>query len=314
MGLTLLVLAAGMGSRFGGPKQLERFGPGGETMMDYAIYDALAAGFDRVVFVIRRALAAEFRAGVGSRYERRIAVDYVFQEMDDLPAGFVVPAGRRKPWGTAHAIWSARTSVREPFANVNADDYYGKNAFRVMAQHLQKFPMAGSLPEYCVVGYPVRETLSDHGGVARAICEIDDQGFLVSLTERFGLKRAGERCQYVDEAGDVRILRGDEVVSMNMMGFAPTVFAQLERHLAAFLEGRGPSRDGEPEFLLPEVVGKLIAEKTAQMRVLPTTDTWFGVTYAQDKPAVTKRLAEMVKQGDYPSPIWQHPVPPLEIS
>jgi hypothetical protein len=305
MGLTLLVLAAGLGRRFGGAKQLERFGPAGETMMDYAIYDALAAGFDRVVFVIRRALAADFRAAVCSRYERRIAVDYVFQEIDDLPGGFVVPTGRGKPWGTAHAIWSARTCVREPFANVNADDYYGKHAFRVMAQNLRKPPIAGSLPEYYVVGYPVRGTLSDHGGVARAICEIDDQGFLVSLTERCGLKRAGGTCKYVDETGTERMLRGDEVVSMNMMGFTPTVFEQFERHLATFLEARGPTRDGEPEFMLPEVVGQLIAEKTARMRVLPTPDAWFGVTYAQDKPAVTQLLAEMVQRGDYPSPIWR---------
>jgi hypothetical protein len=304
MGLTLLVLAAGLGSRFGGSKQLARFGPGGETMMDYAIYDALAAGFDRVVFVIRRALEAEFRATVGSRYERRIAVDYVFQEIDDLPAGFVAPAGRRKPWGTAHAIYCARTRVCEPFANVNADDFYGQHAFRVMAQSLRQSSISGSLPEYYVVGYPVLSTLSDHGGVSRAICELDDEGFLLSLTERCGLVRAGTTGKYVDQAGAERILRGDEVVSMNMMGFTPTVFGQLERQLAVFLEQAHP-REGEPELVLPEVIGKLIAQKAARMRVLPTPDAWFGVTYAQDKPAVTHLLAEMVKRGDYPSPIWR---------
>jgi hypothetical protein len=302
MGLTLLVLAAGLGRRFGGAKQLERFGPGGETMMDYAIYDALAAGFDRVVFVIRRALETEFRAAVGSRYERRIAVDYVFQEIDDLPAGLVAPAGRRKPWGTAHAIYCARTRVREPFVNVNADDFYGKHAFRAMAQSLRQSSLPGSLPEYYVVGYPVLATLSDHGGVARAICELDDQGLLSSLTERNGLEKSGGTCKYVDEAGAERMLRGDEVVSMNMMGFTPTVFPQLERHLVEFLEAR--KLDGEPELLLPEVVGKLIAEQSARMRVLPTPDAWFGVTYAQDKPAVTRLLAKLVERGDYPSPIW----------
>jgi hypothetical protein len=300
---TLLVLAAGMGSRYGGLKQIARFGPGGETLMDYAIYDALAAGFAKVVFVIRRSFGADFRAGVGSKYEGRVAVDYVFQEMSSLPQGFGTFAERTRPWGTAHAIWCARDVVREPFACVNADDYYGKSAFRVMAAHLSAPGVPGPRPEYSVVGYPVLQTLSEHGGVTRALCELDGEGYLTALTERAGMERSGATGRYLDESGATRVLKGDEVVSMNMMGFSPAVFAQLERELLAFLESqrRSPSN---AECVLPVVMGKLIKNGAARMRVLPITDAWFGVTHAEDKAGVTRRIAEMVARGDYPSPIW----------
>jgi hypothetical protein len=299
---TLLILAAGMGSRYGGLKQIDRFGPNGETIMDYALYDALAAGFAKVVFVIRHDFESDFRAVVGSKYESRVSVDYVFQELDELPPGFTVPSGRTKPWGTAHAIWCARRCVRDPFVSVNADDYYGKGAFKAVAQHLVR-PGAERLPEYCVVGYPVLQTLSEHGAVARAICEIDEEGFLRALVERTRVERSGGTGRYVDEAGNVCILKGDEVVSMNMLGFSPSVFDQLERHLTRFLEVQNRT-PGNSECLIPVAVNEILKEKAARMRVLPTADAWFGVTHAKDKPAAIETIREMVKRGEYRSPIW----------
>jgi hypothetical protein len=304
---TLLILAAGMGSRYGGLKQIDRFGPSGETITDYALYDALAAGFAKVVFVIRHDFESDFRAVVGSKYENRVSVDYVFQELDDLPPGFAAPAGRTKPWGTAHAIWCARRCVKEPFVSINADDYYGKSAFKAVAKHLMQTAAAygdpGRLPEYCLVGYPVLQTLSEHGAVARAICEVDEEGFLRALVERTGMERLGDTGKYVDEAESVRVLNGDEVVSMNMLGFSPAVFDQLERHLIRFLNVQKRTQDNS-ECLIPVVLGEILAEKAAKVRVLPTSDAWFGVTHAKDRPAAIETIRAMVARGEYPSPIW----------
>jgi NDP-sugar pyrophosphorylase family protein len=298
MNPTLLILAAGMGSRYGGLKQIDGFGPSGETIMDYSIYDALAAGFAKVVFVIRRDFESSFRATVGGKYEQRVAVDYVFQELSDLPPGFTVPAGRTKPWGTTHAIWCARRMVREPFLSINADDYYGRNAFKMAAEHLMR---TGSAPEYCMVGYPVLQTLSQHGAVARAICEVDEEGFLNALVERLRVEKWEDRARYVDEAGSTHVLKGDEMVSMNMLGFSPAVFNQIERHLSSFLHVPTPDNS---ELPIPVAVNEILKEKAARMRVLPTSDTWFGVTHAKDKSAAIEAIREMVKRGEYPSPIW----------
>ena len=306
MNPTLVVLAAGMGSRYGGLKQIDRFGPNGETIMDYAVYDALRAGFGKVVFVIRRELEAAFRATVGSKYEGRISLEYVFQELDDLPSGFAVPPGRTKPWGTAHAIWCARRAVTEPFASINADDYYGRRSFQVVAEQLTRVaasPPSKSPAAYCMVGYPVLQTLSAQAAVARAICEVDDRGFLTALVERLKVERAGDGGRYLDEAGRACALAGNEVVSMNFWGFTPSVFEHLERHLARFLATPGSARE-KSECLIPVVVGELLEEKAAQVRVLTTSDTWFGVTHPEDKPGVMKTLREMVARREYPSPLW----------
>lgn len=300
---TLLILAAGMGTRYGGLKQIDPFGPSGETIMDYAVHDALHAGFGKVVFVIRRDFESDFRAMVGAKYESRVPVDYAFQELDDLPAGFRAPPSRAKPWGTAHAIWCARHLVHEPFVSINADDYYGKRAFRAAAEHLLRSAVAQAVPEYCVVGYPVLGTLSEHGAVARAICDIDEEGYLRGLVERTRLEKHGATGRYVDEGGNVCMLRGNEVVSMNMLGFSPPVFAQLERHLARFLEAKAGAPD-EPECLIPVVVGQILQKKAARMRVLRTVDAWFGVTHQGDKPEAMARIRKMVERGEYPSPIW----------
>jgi UTP-glucose-1-phosphate uridylyltransferase len=305
MNPTLLILAAGMGRRYGGPKQIDRFGPSGETIMDYALYDALAAGFAKVVFVIRHDFESDFRAVVGGKYENRVSVDYVFQELDDLPPGFTVPSGRTKPWGTAHAIWCARRCVQEPFVSINADDYYGKSAFGAVAQHLMRPAVENPerLPEYCMVGYPVLQTLSEHGAVARAICEVDEEGFLKVLVERTHVERSGDTGRYVAEAGKVCVLQGDEVVSMNMWGFSPAVFDQLERHLTRFLEVQTRTRDNS-ECVIPVALNEILEEKAARVRVLPTSDAWFGVTHAKDRLGAIESIREMVKRGEYPSPIW----------
>jgi hypothetical protein len=305
MSATLLILAAGMGSRYGGLKQIDGFGPAGETIMDYATYDALAAGFTKVVFLIRHSFEAEFRQLVGKKYENRVAVEYAFQELDYLPPGFGVHADRTKPWGTAHAIWCARQYIKEPFVSINADDYYGKDAFKVVARFLMQLPAAGALPEYCVVGYPVMQTLSEHGAVARAICEMDAQGYLAALVERKRVEKVGTAAGYLDERGQQVMLTGGEVVSMNMLGFSPAVFSQLERHLVQFLEGQKRAPDNS-ECLIPVVVDKLLKEGDARMRVLATSGTWFGVTHIDDKPGVVESIRKMVERGDYPSPIWNN--------
>ena len=304
---TLVILAAGMGSRYGGLKQIDGFGPNGETLMDYSLFDALAAGFAKVVFVVRHDFESDFRALVGGKYESKVPVEYAFQELDDLPSGFALPSGRTKPWGTAHAIWCARRCVNEPFLSINADDYYGKNSYKTAAQHLMR-PESGDgrVPDYCVVGYPVLQTLSAHGAVARAICEIDDEGLLRTLVERTKVERSGDTGRFVDEAGNLHVLRGDEVVSMNMLGFFPSVFEQLERHLARFFQVQSRTQDNS-ECLIPVVLNQILKEKVARVRVLPTSDAWFGVTHAKDKPAVMQTLGEMVKRGAYPSPIWNNP-------
>lgn len=304
MNITLLILAAGMGSRYGGLKQLDRFGPSGETIMDYSVYDAMAAGFAKVVFVIRRDFEAEFRAAVGSKYESRVAVEYVFQQLDDLPPGFTVPTGRTRPWGTAHAIWCARRAIAEPFVSINADDYYGKQAFKAAAAHLTRPAAPGRVPEYCMVGYPVLQTLSHHAAVTRAICELDDQQrFLEGLVERAKIERVGDGGRYLDEAGRPHALRGDEVVSMNLWGLVPSVFEHLECHLVRFLETRGGTAESS-ECLIPVVIGEILGEKAARVRVLPTSDHWFGVTHPEDRPGVMQTIRELVEQGEYPSPIW----------
>jgi len=285
-----------MGSRYGGLKQIDGFGPSGETLMDYSIHDALAAGFDKVVFVIRRDFEADFRKVVGGKYENRVAVDYVFQALGELPAGFTAPTGRTKPWGTTHAIWCARHVVNGPFVSINGDDYYGKHAYKVVAKHL-----GAGTQEYCMVGYPVLRTLSDHGAVARAICQVDGQGLLQALVERLNVEKYGTTGRYLDESGSERVLAGDEVVSMNMWGFTPAVFEQLEHRFTRFLSGLNPDAS---ECIISVSVGDLVAEGAARIRVLPTTDTWFGVTHANDKPSVMEALRGMVARGDYPSPIW----------
>ena len=291
---TLLVLAAGMGSRYGGLKQLDPVGPSGETVLDYAVFDARRAGFGRVVFVIRRDFEEVFRAQIGAKYAGRIAVDYVFQALDALPAGHPVPAGREKPWGTGHAVWCAREAVREPFAVINADDFYGADSFAQLAGFLAAPAAPGGPAPFAMVGFRLANTLSEHGAVARGICRAGADGLLESITEHTGILAA--------DVGPGRAYSGQEIASLNCWGFTPALFAGLDRQLGAFLAERGG--EAKAEFYLPTAVSGLIAGREATVRVRPTESTWFGVTYREDKPRVVAAIAELVRAGQYPAKLF----------
>lgn len=291
---SLLVLAAGMGSRYGGLKQLDPVGPSGETLLDYSVHDARQAGFDRVVFVVRRDIEKEFRDKIGARYAGKISVDYVHQELGDLPDGHRPPADRSKPWGTAHAIWCARRSITTPFAAINADDFYGADAFRQVSEFLQDSPEHARPAAFAMVGYRLDKTLSEHGAVARGLCEVDGDGYLLRVEE---LTHIARRANGTIACGD-RVLAGNALVSMNFWGFTPQVFPFLEEHLSRFLESH--ANDIKAEQYIPTAVAECIAHSQASVRVLPTSSQWFGVTYREDKPRVIESIAQLVEEGEYP--------------
>ena len=305
MPLTLLILAAGMGSRYGGLKQLDPMGPAGETLLDYSVFDALRAGFDRVVFVIRRDFEAHFRAEVGGRFEERVEVGYAFQALDDLPGGWFVPTARQKPWGTGHAIWSARGSVRTPFVAVNADDFYGRDAYRTLAGF---FAANGAAPadgraRFAMAGYQLDRTLSTHGSVSRGVCVVDGAGRLQTVEEHTGIERGADAVIHGTPSGGGSVaLTGREAVSLNFWGFTPEVFPLLESGLEAFLAARG--QEEKAEHYIPAAVTGMIGSGEAQVEVLATSATWFGVTYRDDKPLVTAALEELTRAGEYPAGLW----------
>lgn len=294
---SLLVLAAGLGSRYGGLKQLDPVGPGGETLLDYSVYDAIRAGFDRVVFLIRRDIEKDFRGQIGSRYAGKIEVDYAFQQLDALPSGFAPPAGRTKPWGTAHAIWCARDVISGPFASINADDFYGETAFRQIGALLQSVPTDARPAAFAMAGYRLDKTLSEHGTVARGICQVGEDGLLREIEELTDIARhADGRIS----CGD-RILAGDVPVSMNFWGFTPQVFPLLDKILREFL-GRNAASE-KAEHYIPSAVAEMIAAGEASVRVVPTDSDWFGVTYRDDKPRVVESIRRLVDAGCYPAKI-----------
>ncbi|MBU3665161.1 MAG: nucleotidyltransferase [Chthoniobacterales bacterium] len=294
---SLLVLAAGMGSRYGGLKQLDPVGPGGETLLDYSVYDAIRAGFDRVVFLIRRDIEKEFRSQIGTRYEGRIAVDYAFQQLDQLPAGHKPPAGRSKPWGTAHAIWCARNVITGPFAAINADDFYGQAAYRQLGSLLQSAAPDARPARFVMAGYRLDKTLSEHGTVARGICKVGPDGLLREIEEITDIAR---REDGRIACGD-RVLADDTPVSMNFWGFTPQVFSFLEKSLTTFLDRSGTSE--KAEHYIPSAVAEMIADARATVRVESTDSDWFGVTYRDDKPRVVESIRRLVRQGEYPEKI-----------
>jgi hypothetical protein len=298
----LVVLAAGMGSRYGGLKQIDPVGPSGEAILDYSVFDALRAGFSRVVFVIRRDIEDAFRASVGARFERHVDVDYAFQQLDDLPAGFTVPEGRTKPWGTAHAILAARHTVRTPFAVINADDFYGAEGYRLLAAHLACAPAGDRVPDHAMVGFVLRNTLSEFGSVARGICTVSPEGLLESVTETTGIEPDGTRAKAVHNQGPAQQLTGDEIVSMNMWGFQPHIFDDLITYFRAFL--RAHAADLKAECYLPSAVTSAIDTGLAHVRVLRSSDAWFGVTYREDRPRVIQSLRELIAAGRYPEQLW----------
>lgn len=298
---TLVILAAGMGSRYGGMKQLEAVGPEGATIMDYSIYDALRAGFGKAVFVIRPEMEAAFKETIGRRYEKHIPVAYVFQRLEQLPAGYSVPPGRAKPWGTAHAVLAAENEVNEAFAVVNADDFYGANSFAVLSEFLQQEEQA-DVPAYAMVGYTLRETLTEAGSVNRGCCRCTPDGWLESITEIVGIERDGVDACYPDETGERRVLSGDQLVSMNIWGFGRAFFDQLRERFENFLRENGTSNTAE--FYLPTGVQELMRAGRARVKVLPTTDRWCGVTHPEDKPRVVRMIGELVERGRYPRRLW----------
>lgn len=294
---TLLVLAAGMGSRYGGLKQIDPVGPGGETIIDYSIYDALRAGFGKVVFVIRRDIEETFRQTIGSRFERQIAVEYVFQQLHRLPEGYSVPPQRTKPWGTGHAILMGAPAIDEPFAVINGDDFYGAHSFQVLAKHLQ----SGS-PDYAMVGFVLRNTLSEFGSVARGVCQMNAEGFLESVTELTNIHKDANGAKHIDPSGVSHPLSGEEIVSMNMWGFTPMIFGHLHAQFTSFLKQQGNSE--KAEFYIPSVVNTLISRREERVKVLRSSDSWFGITYREDRPRVVGSVRQLIQHGDYPEKLW----------
>ena len=295
---TLLILAAGMGSRYGGLKQMDPMGPNGETVLDYSVFDAIRAGFGKVVFVIREDFAEAFKQGVGARFADRIEVDYAFQKLDDLPEGFSVPQGREKPWGTSHAIRAARHVVSEHFAVINADDFYGRDAYAQAADFFASLP-EGTRDEVAMVGYPLENTLSDHGHVNRGICQLDDSRALSSVEEILNIEREPDGVVRGSDAQDKRIdIDAGAIASMNFWLFGPEFFEALEASFTRFLENHGGEL--KSECYIPSVVDELIQSGQSSCPVLPTHSEWFGVTYPADKPHVVDSIARLIEAGEYP--------------
>ena len=299
---TLVVLAAGIGSRYGGLKQIDPVGPDGEAVLDYSVFDARRAGFGKVVFVIRRDIEEAFRAGLGRRFENRMEVRYAFQHLDMLPASYSVPPGRQKPWGTGHAVLCAATAVSGPFAVINADDFYGEESYRVLAEFLVNPPPSPDRDLFAMVGYQLSRTLSDHGTVARGLCATDSSDFLFSVEELTAIEKLPEGARHRQADGTYRVLSGKEIVSLNCWGFTPALFRHLGRLFGEFLERNA----GNPkaEFFLPAAVNQLIEEGCARVKVLPTPGSWFGVTYREDRPVVIENIRALVRRGAYPERLW----------
>jgi len=298
---TLLILAAGMGSRYGGLKQLDPMGPHGEAVLDYSVFDALRAGFGKVVFVIRRDFEEEFKTKVGSRFDQHIPVEYAFQGLHDLPEGFTVPEGRVKPWGTTQAVLAADGIINEPFAMINADDFYGHDAFAKLAANLQTLAPANGKSQYSMVGFKLSNTLSDNGSVARGVCTRKD-GKLASVTEMTKIVKTDTGAVNEEDPANPVQLTGDELVSMNFFGFTPELFPQLRVAFVDFLKAQG--QELKSECYIPKCVDELIRTGQAEVEVLETTSSWFGVTYPEDKAVVVDSIKALTDKGEYPSPLW----------
>ncbi len=298
---TLFVLAAGMGSRYGGLKQLDGLGPNGETIMDYSVYDAIKAGFGKVVFVIRKDFEKDFREKVLSKYEGVVPTEVVFQALDKLPEGYTCPADRTKPWGTNHAVLMGKEAIKEPFAVINADDFYGRDAFRVIAEELQR--PHDRKGDYCMVGFRVGNTMTENGSVSRGVCQTKE-GLLTSVVERTAISYDNNHnIVFTDEKGEVQTLEPNTPVSMNLWGFTPDYFDYSEREFKKFLD-----RDintPKAEFFIPLCIDTLINSKEATVKVLDTDSKWFGVTYSADRPGVVEKFAELHREGVYPTPLFK---------
>lgn len=302
--IALVVLAAGMGSRYGALKQVDPVGPSGEAILDYSVFDAMRAGFNKVVFIIRRDFENEFKTRIGSKYAGMIDVDYCFQDMDDLPAPYKRPADRAKPWGTAHAVRSARNAVACPFAAINADDFYGRGGFAAIGRFLSESAGAagGGKAHFAMAGYRLGDTLSPYGPVARGICDIDSRGLLRGVRELVKLAPAGDAVENREEGGEVEILSPDARVSMNLWGFTPALFDQLEKRFPAWLDAN--ARSPKAEWYIPFAVDEMARDGSADVKVLEVDSPWFGMTYKEDKPRVAAAIRKLVDAGEYPEKLF----------
>ena len=301
---TLLLLAAGMGSRYGGLKQLDGLGPNGETIMDYSIYDAIRGGFGKLVFVIRKDFEQDFREKIISKYQDKLPVELVFQSIDDLPEGFTCPEGRTKPWGTNHAVLMGKDVIKEPFAVINCDDFYGRDTFAVMGKFLSELP-EGATNQYSMVGFRVGNTLSESGTVSRGICSTNAEGHLTTVVERTKIQRIDGVVKYLDDDNTTWVAVDDNTpVSMNVWGFTPDYFKYSQDFFVEFLKDPKNMENLKAEFFIPLMVNKLINEGTATVKVLDTTSKWFGVTYPEDRPETVAKIKALVESGEYPEKLF----------
>ena len=302
----LVIMAAGMGSRYGGLKQIDPIDGDGHIIMDFSVYDAVRAGFEKAIFIIKRENEQAFREAIGDRLSRFIQVSYVFQELDNIPEGFTVPEGRVKPWGTGHAVLSCIDEIDGPFVVINADDYYGVRAFQMAYDFLTDPEAEDAAGRYMMVGYRLENTLTENGYVSRGVCVTDDEGYLRGINERTHIEKRGDGAAYTeDEGASWTELPADAAVSMNMWGFSADILEELKKRFAVFLEENLEKNPLKSEFFLPFVVDELLEEKKATVKVLKSADKWYGVTYKEDKPMVMAAVQNLKDQGLYPQKLWQ---------
>ena len=300
----LVVMAAGMGSRYGGMKQIDPVGPSGQVIIDYSLYDARRAGFETVIFVIKHEIEDAFKAAIGDRVSKVMKVEYAFQQLEELPAGFAVPEGRAKPWGTCHAVLAAKHLIHGPFAVINADDYYGPEAFQVIYDYLSTH-QDDEVYDYCMVSYLLKNTVSENGSVARGVCEANPDGTLAAVTERTCIETYPGGIHFTENGGDTwQDLAPDTPVSMNLWGFGQSFLEEAEARFAGWLSENLPKNPLKCEYFLPLVVSELLAEGKATVKLLHSTDKWYGVTYREDKPVVVNAIAQKTADGLYPADLW----------
>lgn len=302
---TLVIMAAGMGSRYGGLKQIDKVDSEGDIIIDFSIFDAIAAGFGKVVFIIKHAIEKDFKEAVGDKIAKYIDVEYVFQELDRLPEGYSVPEGREKPYGTGHAVLCAKDVIEGPFAVINADDFYGRGAFEKIGEFLKE-SRDDDKYRYAFVGYELHNTLTENGYVSRGVCVVDEDSNLVTINERTRIEKHGDKAEYSEDNGETWTeLSKDSYVSMNMWGFSKSILDELEKRFKIFLDEKMPQNPLKAEFFLPFVVDELLAEGKATAKMLPTSDVWHGVTYKEDKPVVSAAIKELKDSGVYPQKLWE---------
>jgi dTDP-glucose pyrophosphorylase len=300
----LVIMAAGLGSRYGGLKQIDSVGPGGEILIDYSIYDALKAGFSKIVFIIRKETEEAFREKIGYRAEKLADTEYVFQSMEDLPASFLLPPDRKKPWGTGHAVLSCRKAVNVPFAVINADDFYGASTFRLLFDYLKTAEDRDGVFHYSMAGFQLENTLTEHGHVARGVCTVDREGFLSGIRERTRIQKFEDGTKYTEDGTNWVTIPAGSTVSMNTWGFTPSLLDELESGFPQFLR-ENREQLAKAEYFLPSVVDRLIQEGKARVKVLETKERWYGVTYQEDKPVVKQAILDLIRQGAYPEKLWR---------